>query len=210
MTDQELIELVATGERRGVEFKGPRFRTNRQHLAEVARAVLGMTNARDGGLVLIGVSDTSQIQGLTAAEAETWRNADDVRASLAHYADPFVHVDVELKVIPATGHAPDRTIAILTIHEFETVPVLCRARALASGGAEILRAGACYVRSNRLPATTEVADYAHLRELLDLAVEKGVREFLKRARGAGLDATGAALVTDAERFAAQKDQAFNE
>ena len=102
MTDQELLELVAAGERRGVEFKSQRPRTNRQHLAEVARAVLGMTNSRDGGLVLIGVSDTRQIQGLTTAEADTWRNADEVRASLAHYADPFVQVDVELRVIAAT------------------------------------------------------------------------------------------------------------
>ena len=209
MTDQELIELVAIGERRGVEFKGPRSRTNRHQLAEVARAVLGMTNKRDGGLVLIGVSDNHQIQGLTPAQADTWRNADAVRASLASYADPFVRVDTEVMVI-AAGPSQGRTIAILTIHEFETVPVLCRKPVLAPGGAEILRAGACYVRSNQLPATTAVADYVHFRELLDLAIEKGVREFLRRVRGAGIEATGAALATDAERFAAQKAQALNE
>ena len=87
-------------------------------------------------------------------------------------------------VIAAAGPAKGRTIAILTIHEFETVPVLCGTQVRSPGGAEIVRKGACYVRSNQVPATTEAADHAHLRELLDLAVEKGVREFLRRARGA--------------------------
>ena len=119
-----------------------------------------------------------------AAEADSWRNADEVRASLARYADPFVQVDVEVMVIAAAGPAKGRTIAILTIHEFETVPVLCGTQVRSPGGAEIVGKGACYVRSNQVPATTEAADHAHLRELLDLAVEKGVREFLRRARGA--------------------------
>ena len=79
-----------------------------------------MTNKRDGGLVLIGVSDNCQIQGLTPTEANTWQNADTVRSSLARYADPFVQVDAEVMVIAAAGPAEGRTIAILTIHEFET------------------------------------------------------------------------------------------
>jgi predicted HTH transcriptional regulator len=210
VTDQEIFELVAAGERRGVEFKGPRPRTSRQQLAEVARAVLGLTNTRDGGLVLVGVSDAREIQGLSAGDADTWRRADDVRASLARFADPFVQVDTELITIAAAGPAQGRMVAVLTVHEFEITPVLCADQVLAAGGAEILRRGACYVRSNRMPATTEIADHAHLRELLDLAVEKGVREFLRRARAAGLQANAAALITDAERFAAQRARAFDE
>ena len=125
MTDQEIFELVAAGERRGVEFKGPRSRTSRQQLAEVARAVLGLTNTRDGGLVLVGVSDAREIQGLSAGDADSWRRADDVRSSLARFADPFVQVDTELITIAAAGPAQGRTVAVLTVHEFEITPVLC-------------------------------------------------------------------------------------
>lgn len=209
MTDRELLELIATGERRGVEFKSARPRTNRRQLAEVARAVLGLTNKRDGGLILVGVSDHGKIEGLNGADADTWRRPDDVRSAFARFADPFVRVDAELVAVSA-GPDQGRTVAVITVHEFEVTPVFCAEQVLAPGGAEILRAGACYVRSNRMPATTEIADHAHLRELLDLAVDKGVREFLRRARAAGLEATGAALITDAERFAAQRRRDFDE
>ena len=210
MTEREIRELIAAGERRGVEFKGPRPRTNRQQLAEVARAVLGMTNKRDGGIVLIGVADNGEVLGLTEEQANTWRRPDEVRAALARFADPFVRVDIELVTIALAAPAGDRTVALLVVHEFDTTPVLCAERFLAGGGDEILRQGACYVRSNTLPATTEFADHAHLRELLDLATDKGVREFLRRAQAAGLDAERGAFVNDDDRFEAQRRAAFDE
>lgn len=56
MTNRELIELIASGERPGVEFKNTRGREDKS-FAEVVRAVLGMANRRDGGIVIIGVED---------------------------------------------------------------------------------------------------------------------------------------------------------
>ena len=83
MTDQELAELIALGhETRGVEFKGPGRSSNREVMAVVVRAVLGMANRRDGGRVIIGIEDNAAILtpvGLSAAELTTWR-FDDVAA----------------------------------------------------------------------------------------------------------------------------------
>ncbi len=60
MTDQEFDTLLHRGyETNGVEFKGPGKRTDRAFLAQVVRAILGMANRRDGGLVIIGVEPTT-------------------------------------------------------------------------------------------------------------------------------------------------------
>ena len=56
MTEEEFESLLAPGhEVDGVEFKGAWVRTDRLFLAKVARAMLGMANRLDGGLVILGI-----------------------------------------------------------------------------------------------------------------------------------------------------------
>ena len=56
MTEQDFESLLALGhETNGVEFKGRGSRSDSAFLAGVIRAVLGMANRRDGGLVILGV-----------------------------------------------------------------------------------------------------------------------------------------------------------
>ena len=97
----------------------PGDRTDRQLLAQVARAVLGMTNRRDGGLVIIGVDDGGNAVGLSDDQLATW-NYDHVAASLAEYADPYVSFALQVLVYE------DRSFVILHIAEFEEIPVLCK------------------------------------------------------------------------------------
>lgn len=204
MTQEEFLDLVAFREQPGVEFKNARARTDRNFL-EVVRAVLGMANRRDGGRILIGVRDDGTIDGLAEAQIATWSSPDHVRQALAAYADPYVFVDVNLVTLDAT-HG-DSTCVVVRVHEFDEVPVLCAKAARDTNGQEILRLGACYVRSRQLPATTEIADHAAFRELLDLAIGKGVREYVRRGRAAGLHPD---TLSDEEKFKAQRADAFDE
>ena len=100
MTDDEFAEILALGhETRGVEFKPPGPLSDRALGARVVRAVLGMANRRDGGLVIIGVEDNDdEINAVGVGEADlvTW-NYDDIADRLAVYADPSVNVERELK-----------------------------------------------------------------------------------------------------------------
>lgn len=58
MTNQEFASYLALNhELQGVEFKGPGPRSDKQLFAKVVRAVLGIANRRDGGLLIIGVDD---------------------------------------------------------------------------------------------------------------------------------------------------------
>ena len=83
------------------------------------------------------------------------------------------------------------------MREFYEIPVLCK-RAFD----DVLRDGACYVRTSRKPETSELPTQTEMRELLDLATEKGVRKYLERAQRMGIISlpTVSAQVSDEERF----------
>jgi predicted HTH transcriptional regulator len=192
MTEEEFEALLAAGhEQRGVEFKGPGPRSDKRFFARVVRAVLGMANRRDGGLVIIGVEDDrGQLKGigLTPSQLSTWKY-DDVADALAVYADPSVSFDLETVQISPCSYI------VLRVQEFEDVPVLCNREYL-----DIVRKGACYVRSRRKPETSEIPSQADMRDLIELATEKRLRRFVAEAQAAGLDISGVAPPTDEERF----------
>lgn len=194
MIDEEFAQIMGLShEIRGVEFKGPGHATDRRLFAQVVRAVLGMSNRRDGGRVVIGVEDLGDALrpiGLDDDQIATW-NYDDVADRIATYADPSVSFDIEVREYNG------RSYVVIYVEEFADVPVLCK-RAYD----DVLRDGACYVRPRRKPETTDIPTYADMRDLLDLAIEKGVRRLLAQAQRAGLAVPPEITVaaTDQERF----------
>ena len=198
MTDQEFAHILGIGhETSGVEFKGPGPRNNRRLFAQVIRAILGMANRRDGGTVIIGVEDTSGVLnpvGLSSDDLTTWRY-DDVGDGIAAYADPSVSFDLQVK------EYNDNQYVALQIDEFADIPVLCK-----RDYQDVLRSGACYVRSSRKPETSEIPTQADMRDLLDLATDKGVARFLDRARRVGLIGEPSVMpqLTDQETFERQR------
>lgn len=192
MTDEEFAQLLALAhELRGVECKAPGPRTDKQLFAKVARAVLGMANRRDGGLVVVGVEDSRGVLnpiGLSAQDLATWKY-DDVADSLAVYADPSVSFDLEVKVHERHNYV------VLRVDEFEDVPVLCK-----KDYPDVLRNGACYVRSRRKPETSEIPTQEDMRDLLELAAEKRVRRFYAMARAAGLAPPAPTEPTDRDLY----------
>ena len=192
MTDQEFAEILALGhEIRGVEFKGPGSSSRRQFMAVVVRAVLGMANRRDGGRVIVGVEDDAGILtpvGLSTADLATWR-FDDVAVRISEYADPSVDFDLEVNEYNGTQYV------ILQVEEFSDIPVLCK-----RDYQRILRNGACYVRSQRKPETSEIPTQTDMRELLQLATDKGVVKRLTEYRRMGLIPDIPFETTDRGRF----------
>ncbi len=196
MTDEEFADLLSLGhERRGIEFKGCRPRTDRVFFAKVARAAIGMANRRNGGYVIIGVEDSSGTltpTGLCAEDLRTWKY-DDVAVSISGYADPSIGFELETMTYLSNKYI------VITVYEFEEIPILCK-----NNCGDVLRKGACYVRSRHKPETSEIPSQEEMRELLELATEKRLRKFLAQAKAAGL--TNLAILqqpTDADLFARQ-------
>src|SRR3954469_6671483 len=103
VTDEQFAEILdsMTYERREVEVKSAGKRIDKQLFAKVVRAALGMANRRDGGQVIIGVTDDKVAQkldfvGLSNSELATWRYG-DIADSFAEYADPSITFDLEVR-----------------------------------------------------------------------------------------------------------------
>jgi predicted HTH transcriptional regulator len=193
MDKQEFSEIIGRGrEQPGVEFKGGGSRKDKRLLAKVIRAVMGMANRRDGGRVIIGVQEDEGgapiFNGVSPEDLLTW-SYDDLADSLAQYVDPSVNFDLE------TVEYEGKTFVAILVHEFEDIPVLCK-----KDYPDVLRAGACYVRTRRKPETLEVPTQADMRDLLELAIDKGIRKFVTRARAGRLDLSGQLPPTDGDLF----------
>lgn len=180
VTQDELENLLAQDhELRPLEVKGPAGIEDKSFVARVARAVMAMGNLRDGGLVVIGVADpqvAAMLPGLDAAQLAEWSDFDRVSAALAKYSDP--PVSFELHVFTLSSGA---TVVVLEVEEFEHDIHICK-----KSYQGILQDGHTYVRPRGEPRSVMVPSSADMRELHNLAIDKGVREFVRRAGAAGL------------------------
>ncbi|WP_380162645.1 RNA-binding domain-containing protein [Kineococcus sp. R86509] len=182
--EQEVRQWLSLGtESRSFEVKGPGLRTQKAYAAKVARAVMAMGNLRGGGLVCLGIDDKQLAQmspGLNAEQLKQWSDVDEVNVALSRYIEPPADVRVHLMELQAGVH-----VVVLEVHEFFDVPHLCRQ----DFPGEVQRAH-LYVRPRGKAESTTVPTATDMRELIDLAVEKGLGEFLRRAQGAGLGLPG--------------------
>jgi predicted HTH transcriptional regulator len=184
VTEEEFEGLLKRGyETHGVEFKGPGNKADSAFLARVIRAILGMANRSDGGLVILGVeSETLEPLGFDDDEAKAWLNYDDIAAKVNGCASPSVSFDLEAAAYQG------RKFIIIRVYEFRDIPILCTSHFPEPGRNRdlILKRGACYVRARHKPETSEIPSEQEMRELLELAIDKGVEKFVKRAQRAGL------------------------
>jgi hypothetical protein len=198
----DLQLMLAQGhETSGVEFK-PAGECRGYLLAQVARAVLGLANRRDGGFVIVGVDEDANgvtPRGLTEDALKSW-SFDDVSAQVNAYADPSVEFELFTPELDA------KVFVVLHVAEFATVPVLCRKGWTAnkeSGGKSVLRQGACYVRSSSKPETSEIPTQTEMRELLDIATEKRLRAYFSLSAAAGLAVSDLARTAAANAFGSE-------
>jgi len=151
-----------------------------------------MANTRRGGVVIVGIEQRGNTffpVGLSDNDLDSW-HYDDVASRFARYADPWIDFDLTVKEYDG------KRFVVLEVREFDEIPVLCKDEYQVPAQASvrsprsappILRRGACYVRSRRKPETVEIPTQTEMRELLDLAIAKGVHRYIDLARAAGLD-----------------------
>ncbi len=177
----EILDYVNHGrEERNLEFKERLDWANRRHQEKLIKCVLGMSNIRNGGVLVIGVRDDGTVVGLNQDEARAYRQ-DGLCAVIDQFASPYAEVTVTV------GHDgnPDRWFVVVQIREFEEMPVICR-----RDGQELVE-GTIYTRSRRIHETAAIRREAEMREILDMAVEKRIRAFGRQAEAAGLSVSRA-------------------
>lgn len=162
-------EAIAYGrEQRGVEFKGPGSSSDKAFLLKIVRAMIGMANKNDGGVVLVGVEDETLIlKGLNKDQLETW-TYDDVASRVKEYADPYIDFDLTKLEVDKLW------VVAIEVQAFDDLPVIC-----CKEGPE-LRRGALYVRRRGGKIeTVEVPSHVEMREVIERAGMLMARRILR-------------------------------
>lgn len=200
MTDEEFLLIAGRArESRNIEFKSGGPTRNDHLLRKVLRAVLGMTNNQDGGIVILGVDENlghAEFVGMTSEDAQTW-SQDSFGDKCANWVDPAVSVEIEMK------RYLGRYFVVIEVAEFFESPVFARKGYQSPQGDMVFREGALYVRGVRKPETIEVRTSEEMRRLLSLALEKRLAEFYRLTAKAGYIPPGNVHPSDEERFAKQ-------
>lgn len=204
VSKDDVEQLLAVGnETTSFEVKGAGDISDKAFVAKLARAAMAMGNRRDGGVVCIGVDETTMKQmlpGLDEQQALAWADYDKTTAALARYSDPAVVFTLDAYVLSNSAR-----VVILDVAEFDVVPHVCKK----SFPGE-LQDGMTYVRPRGKPESVMVPNATEMRALLDLATAKGVREFVRVAGGAGigLGIPKSQRELDEEAYAAERERAW--
>jgi len=180
-TADVLLELVLHGrEERNLEYKTAMNWKDAETKGKICKSSMAMANIKDGGDIVIGVSEkpkgTFVPDGLSEAMADSFKH-DDISSYLNGFAAPYV--EFSLQTVDHAGVL----FVVIRVAEFGDLPVVCR-----KDGPSGLRRGAMYTRTRKKHETAEVSSEAEMREIFDLAVDKGIRTFLARAERAGMSA----------------------
>jgi len=148
---------------------------------KVAKAMMAMSNLSNGGVVVVGMKELErgvwQPDGMSEQQVMSF-NHDDIAQWVNDCAVPSVQFEVE------SFELDGNRFVIIKVREFDRIPVVCRRQKTVGG--EDLRAGAVYFRSNRKHESAPISSDEDMRELIELAVDKGVAQEIKRLRELGL------------------------
>jgi predicted HTH transcriptional regulator len=172
---EPLIEILKYGrESRNIDYKLTYSWESQEHRLKLVKTILGMTNTRDGGHIVIGVKDESfSLIGMPDNDYNSF-DYDTIAAFVHNYSDPYVAFNLH------KFEYEGKKFIVFEVKEFEEIPVIC------SKDSPQTRKGALYTRSRRIPETVELPSQSEMRELIEIATEKGLRNFFRKAELAGL------------------------
>jgi len=173
-TVARLLEGTA-GEARSLEFKiGFSWSNNETAVsftqACVIKGVLGFTNTRYGGTIVIGIKDDGhgniEYIGVTAEMIESFNDYEQVQQKLDSFADGPLNYEM------GVGEFGGKQYIVVTVSEFTQRPVICAKDLKTDHGKQVLIKGDIYARSMRSKPSTIKATSLELSEIIKMAHEK--------------------------------------
>jgi predicted HTH transcriptional regulator len=148
---------------------------------KIVRTVMGMANIRDGGIIVVGLSEKGQEWdpvGLPPEILETYK-PDVILDAVNEFASPGFQVEI------ATFSLSDgKVFLVIQVPEFQEIPIICRKDGKLNK--DDFFQGEIYTRPLGGRARTEkLRSSDELRAILELAAEKKARRFAERAKRVG-------------------------
>ncbi len=160
----------------------------------IAKTCMGMANTRNGGTIIIGIRKTNgtyELEGISEEHLGTY-DTDVIQAFVNTFADPYATIDLYLK------EWDHKEFLGIEVHEFDEFPIVCKRNS------EETNKGAIYSRSYRIRETSIVLSQTEMREIIDMATEKGLRKLLRTLHRSGVSLLDITKFTDDEAFKRQR------
>lgn len=172
----ELIEYPF--EERHIEFKSSTAWDEKEFKAKITKTILALANIKDGGFIVIGkveqTDGTHTPVGMTDDDYNSY-TSDSVKDFVKDYADPYV----DLTVFKPQHNG--LKFAVIKVNEFANSPVICK-----KGYGKVMHRGKIYTRSRGKAETIEVPTENEMRDILDIAIDKKLRNEINRFSQLGL------------------------
>ncbi|MEW9053730.1 MAG: ATP-binding protein, partial [Neobacillus sp.] len=167
---EKLLELLeAGGETRNIEFKSSYDWKDPQHKAKIVKCILAMSNTKDGGYLVFGIDDEKQgMEKLAGMDNEHYEklNYDHIVVEVNKFADPPIAFQMHhIK-------QDEKYFVLIRVPEFDELPIICK-----RNGEQGLKEGAVFSRSKTKPESALIKTQTEMRELIDTAINKGIRQF---------------------------------
>jgi len=133
----------------------------------IVKTTLAMGNKRDDGIIIIGVAESGsnwEKIGISSEHIETY-DTDDMKGHIGSFASSAINLTI-------VKHSEDgKDYLVIKVDEFAEYPFVCK-KNHKEGDINI---GDVYIRSKTgKPETRKINDEREMRELLEVAIEKGV------------------------------------
>lgn len=180
--EEEFQRIVEAGyETRNLEFKPGFLWTDDDALwlrEKVIQTMLGMANTRDGGSIVIGVNERDGKLEFTGV-SDDQLNAfvyDEVKGAVDGYASPSLSFDMAKALYQGAKYV------VISVSEFDEIPIISRDDGgyTTQKGDYLLRRGDIYVRSQSGPAGTRRVTETEMREIIEMAIDKGQQKLRDR------------------------------
>lgn len=179
-------------EERYLEYKCSMVWTGDNTKVKIAQAMMAMSNLRNGGVIVVGMKEPQrgvwEPDNMTNEQVVSFTQ-DDIAQWVNDYAVPAVQFTVE--PLPLGTNK----FVIIKVREFDRFPTICQ-KPKQLEGREVLKKGAIYYRSNSKNESAPISSHEDLRELIALAINKGVAQEIERFRELGLIAASPAPQDD--------------
>src|ERR1700730_7077517 len=170
IVENELRELLAQkAETKNLDCKESFSWDNASNDAkcELVKDILAFLNTQDGGLIVIGIQDsTLEPIGLSDADFTSF-DTTKVNDFLHRYTDPQASCEVQKLILEG------RKLVVISMTEFKDIPIICKKAANSNQNPSktILKLGGLYIRTEK--ATSEVVTSSEeMRDLINRALLK--------------------------------------
>lgn len=167
--------LLASGENRNIDAKGPIVWDGADNSASLAKDIVAFANSRDGGLVILGKRESTpgefEFVGVSEEEAGSFDTTKVATWINNRFSPP-------IRLVCHRHEYEGRTFIIIAIEEFEDVPAICTReyQSQSQSGRTVLRSGDIFVRNDNAESVP-IRSPDSLRQLIGVAVAKRRVEF---------------------------------